>query len=206
MKELERTKRISVSAVLFLLIILIGFLTFKRPTHVFDKNSKTTLDKIVKKDYLLSMDDLDSKESSQYIIVDIRSNFEFEKGHLKNAINVSHHQVFDKDTQKLFGQLEKDGKTVVLYGEHPDAANSAWMLLYQLGYENIKILCVETDYIDNKFQIKNVSLEKPAVDYAKVMSDSKSDKTKVVEKAKPKTQKKVITAPKKKKRAPEGGC
>ena len=60
MKELERTKRISISAVLFLLVILMGFLTFKRPQHVFEKNTASTLEKIIKKDYIVTINDLNT--------------------------------------------------------------------------------------------------------------------------------------------------
>ena len=101
MKELERTKRISISAVLFLLIILVGFLTFKKPQFVFEKNSASTLEKIIKKDYILSLSDLDKLEASQYAVIDIRSNYEYEKGHLKDAVNISAHDVFSKSSIEL---------------------------------------------------------------------------------------------------------
>ncbi len=205
MKELERTKRISISAVLFLLIILVGFLTFKKPQFVFEKNSASTLEKIIKKDYILSLSDLDKLEASQYAVIDIRSNYEYEKGHLKDAVNISAHDVFSKSSIELLDELKENGQTIILYGEHPDNANSAWMLLYQMGYDNAKILCVETGYVDKTFQIKNSPLEKPRVNFAQFMDSAKSAKSKkIVKKEKPK--KKVITVPKKKKRAPEGGC
>ena len=179
MKELERTERISVSAVLFLLIVVIGVLMFERP---------------------------------QYVLIDTRNNFEYAKGHLDDALNVSPHQVFNSESKKLFQQLKDDGKTVVLYGENADAASNAWLLLYQLGYENIKILCIETDYVDNKFHIKEISIEKPSVNYAQVIREAKAKNAaqqlnaSKVEVKKPVAPKKVITKPKKKKRVPEGGC
>jgi len=42
MKELEKTKRISIASVLFILVVLIGLLTYKRPKHMYAVNSKTT--------------------------------------------------------------------------------------------------------------------------------------------------------------------
>jgi len=204
MKELERTKRISISAVLFLLVILIGFLTFKRPKYVFEKNSASTLEKIIKKDYIVSLNDLDKLDTSQYTIIDIRSNYEYAKGHIEEAVNISRHDIFHDESIEFLDKLKSDGQSIILYGEHPDNANSGWMLLYQLGYENAKILCIETEYIDKTFQIKNSPLEKPNVNFAQVMAASKSDKSENIKKPKPK--KKVITAPKKKKRVPEGGC
>ena len=100
--------------------------------------------------------------------------------------------------------LKSNGQSIILYGSDPDNANTGWMLLYQLGYDNVKILCIETEYIDKTFRIKNAPLEKPNVNFAQVMASAKSDKSENIKKPKPK--KKVITAPKKKKRVPEGGC
>lgn len=209
MKELERTKRISVSAVLFLLIIIIGVLTFRKPIYVFENDTATTLQKIITKDYILTLDEFNSIDPSQYVLIDIRSNFEYAKGHFKDAVNISTHQAFDDSSSKLLNDLKNGDKTIIFYGKNPDEADSAWMLLYQLGYENVKILCVETNYIDNEFLVKNYALEKPSVNYAQVMLLAKSSAEKSKESKKvvaKKTPKKVTPKPKKKKRVPEGGC
>ncbi len=210
MKELERTKRISVSAVLFLLIIVIGVLSFRKPKYVFENNTETTLNKIIEKDYIITQDEFNSKDPSQYILIDVRSNYEYAKGHIKDAVNISAHQAFSDESTEFLQDLKNSDKTIIIYGKNPDEADSAWMLLYQLGYDNLKILCVETDYIDNKFQIKNYALEKPTVDYAKIMQDAKSSSNDKKESTKAvttkKAPKKVTPKPKKKKRVPEGGC
>ncbi|MDX5583550.1 MAG: rhodanese-like domain-containing protein [Aureibaculum sp.] len=208
MKELEKTKRISISAVLFLLVIVIAILTFEKPKHIFEKNTQATLQEIVNKSYILTLNELDSIGSLQYQLIDIRSDFEYSKGHIKDAVNVSTQNMLEEDHKSLFDELREKNKIAVLYGKDPDEANSAWMLLYQLGYENAKILCVKTNYIDNIFQVKNYALEKHSVDFAQVMQLAKSNADKTKESiTKPKVTKKVvITVPKKKKRAPEGGC
>ena len=202
MKELEKTKRISISAVLFLLVILIGFLTFKKPEHIFQKNAKQTLAELNKKEYILTQDQLNSLDPSKYALIDIRNSYEYAKGHIKGAINISAHQVFNKETKNLFQKTINEGKTIVVYGEDPDMASGAWMLLYQLGYENAKILCVTTSYVNNKFEISNYNLEKPAVNFAEVIKASSDVSATEVKKP----VKKVITVKKKKKRVAEGGC
>ena len=187
MKELERTKRISISAVLFLLVILIGFLTFKRPEYVFEKNTASTLEKIIKKDYIISLDDLDTLDSSQYAIVDIRSNYEYAKGHIQDAVNITSHDIFTSSNIEFLDNLKANGQSIILYGKDPDNANTGWMLLYQLGYDNVKILCIQTEYIDETFQIKNAPLERPNVNFAQVMESAKSDKSEsTIKKEKPK--------------------
>lgn len=209
MKELEKTKRISISAVLFLLVILIAVLTFKKPTYVFANNSETTLNEIVSNNYIITLEQLKAMDTDQYILVDIRSNFEYAKGHLDSAVNISTHQILESNNIDFFDNLKNNNKIASLYGKNPEEVNSAWMLLYQLGYNNVKILCIETNYIDNQFEVKNYSLEKPSLNYAQTMkaakktttiADTKSNDTKI------EAPKKVIITKKKKKRVPEGGC
>ena len=204
MKELERTKRISISAVLFLLVILIGFLTFKRPQHVFEKNTAMTLEKIIKKDYIITLNDLDTLDPETSTIIDIRSNYEYTKGHMKDALNISSHDIFNSSSIEFLDNLKTNEESIILYGKDPDNANTGWMLLYQLGYDNVKILCIETEYIDKTFRIKNSPLEKPYANFAQVMTSAKIRKSETTIKEKPK--KKVVTVQKKKKRLPEGGC
>lgn len=207
MKELEKTKRISISAVLFLLVILIAILTYRKPKYVFEKNSKTTLEEIVSKDYILNTDSLNALDASSYALIDIRSNFEYNAGHFKDAINIATTQLLEDGSLIFFKDLKNNNKAAVLYGKNVDEANSAWMLLYQLGFDNTKILSVETSFTDDKFQAKNYVVEKPAVNYAEVMLLAKAKKGEVKEEAKPKeAPKKVIPVQKKKKSTPEGGC
>jgi rhodanese-related sulfurtransferase len=212
MKELEKTKRISISAVLFLLVILVAILTFKKPKHVFDKNSKTTLEEVVSKDYIVSLDALNAMNPGTYALIDIRSNFEFAKGHFENATNISTNQLLEDNSIEFFNTLKSTNKTAILYGKNADEANSAWMLLYQLGYENVKILSVLAGSENNKFQATNYSIEKPIVNYAEEMRLAKEKSKTVEELEAPKVEvkkaapKKVIPVQKKKKRAPEGGC
>lgn len=217
MKELEKTKRISISAVLFVLVVLIGILTFKRPEHVFEKNSISTLEKIIDNDYFISLEDIKSMDPSSYAIIDIRSNFEFEKGHIEDAKNISIHQLLNKSSITFFNELKKTNKTPILYGKDPEEVNGAWMLMFQLGYDNAKMLCIVANYLDNKFQAKEYSIERPYANYAKIMNDAqevkiisttkKNSNTKAeVKTTKSTTPKKIIPIPKKKKRMPEGGC
>ena len=205
MKELEKTKRISISAVLFLLIVAIGILTFKKPEYVFQKNTETLLHQIANNNnsYIITLDELQSNEAQQGQLIDVRSNFDYSKGHFKNAINIPTHELLKKDNLELLNSLKKGEKKVILYGKDPDQANTAWMLLYQLGYENANILCAKTNYSNNTFKVENYPLEKPSVNYAEILQSSKKETEK---NNTPKTPKKVFTKPKKKKRVPEGGC
>ena len=203
MKELERTKRISISTVVFILVLVIGVLTFKKPTNVYRKTKAETLAMLKTQDYLVTNADIDH---SNAILVDIRDKFDYSKGQLENALNIPTSDILDETNISIFDAIRDQGKTAVLYGKNPDDTNSAYMLLFQLGYDNIKILNASTQLVENDFQVKNHDLEKPITNYMDIFKQVESEEATIVKKAAPKPPKKVIVVQKKKKRKPEGGC
>jgi rhodanese-related sulfurtransferase len=208
MKELEKTKRISISAVLFLLVIVIALLTYKRPKFNFVTSAEKTLEAIIDQHQLLSMTDFKAMEASSYLLVDVRNNFEFSKGHINGAVNIATSQFLENESIDLIANTLDNGKSVILYGETPDEANNAWILLYQLGYSNMNVLSINTAYDRDNFSVKSVEVEKPALNYAVTMQKAKVRPVKTVKvmvNPVPEPKKKVVTKPKKKK-APEGGC
>ena len=207
MKELEKTKRISISAILFLLVIVIGLLTFRKPQFSFSNSSAKTLEVVTNSNHQISLDDFKNLDPSTYKLIDIRTNFDFSKGHLDNAINIPISQILEAMSNGSFSDAEPTEKTVIIYGEHPQDADAAWMLLFQMGYEQIKILSIRTYYENRQFHVKNVDVGKPSCDFAETMRKASIQKIKKVEaKPAPAPKKKVITQPKKKKKMPEGGC
>lgn len=206
MKELEKTKRISISAVLFLLVIVIALLTFKRPQFNFVTTAEKTLETLVGQNQLLSFATFKTLDTTSYLLVDVRNNFDYAKGHAKGAINIASSQFLEEPFIDLISQTLNENKTVILYGESPDSANNVWMLLYQLGHQNIRVLSVASSYHNDLFSLNAIEVEKATLNYA---TDMEKAKKQVIIKAKTKPvvpKKKVITQPKKKKRAPEGGC
>jgi 3-mercaptopyruvate sulfurtransferase SseA len=206
MKELEKTKRISFSAVLFLVVIVIALLTFKRPQFNFVTTAEKTLETLVNQNQVLSFATFKTLDTATYLLVDVRNNFDYSKGHAKGAINIASSQFLEKPFIDQISQTLKENKTVILYGESPDSANNVWMLLYQLGHQNIRVLSVAASYRNDLFSLDQIEVEKASLDYA---IDMEKAKKQVIIKAKVKPvppKKKVITKPKKKKRAPEGGC
>ncbi len=202
MKELEKTNRISFSAVIIILVVLIGVLSFQKPNNVFKKDKNLTLKPIINRDFLIKIKDLDSARAKQMAFIDVRNGFEYSKGHLKNAKNIYTADLLESENKQYISDLEENEKTIVLYGSNPAEASGAWMLLTQMGYKNIKLLCAKIQYIDNKFSLGEFTIEKPIYDYAAFMKKATSGKTA----AKKVIKKKVIKLTKKKKKVAEGGC
>ena len=149
MKELEKTKRISISAVLFLLVIIISVLTFKKPEFNFTNSSEKTLEFVANHNHILSLTDFQELDKDSYLLIDVRSSFDYSKGHMENALNIPKSQLLDPIAINIFKDAVSTEKTMILYGENPETANSSCLLLYQLGYEELKLLSVQS-YYENK--------------------------------------------------------
>ncbi|SNR30446.1 rhodanese-like domain-containing protein [Lutibacter flavus] len=205
MKELEKTKRISIASVLFILVILIALLAYKRPKHLYSENTKSTLEKITTENYFTNLTEL---KDTNVVLIDVRSQFDFEKGHLENAVNIYAPEILNDTNSKFFDELKKNNNSVILYGNTPNEVIAPYMLLYQLGYKNIKILTAEITYSKNKVISKDVEIEKSKYDINGFIQES-IKKASIKAKPKPevvKTPKKIIPIKKKKKLPVEGGC
>lgn len=216
MKELEKTKRISIAAVLTILVVIIALLSYKRPKHLYTANSTDVLAQISNPDYLIAQKDLDMANQA---LIDIRSQLDFDKGHLENAINIYAPEILNDKNSDILKDIKEAGKTLVLYGSHPNEAIAPHMVLFQLGHENIKILSVENSYYQNKLITKDVTVENSVADVNAFIQESVKKKAEAMKKAKaaapkpkyvpkPKvtTPKKVVPKKKKKKMPVEGGC
>lgn len=216
MKELEKTKRISIAAVLTILVVLIALLSYKRPKHMYDLNTKETLTKVTSTDFLLNMDNLDLDNQ---ILIDIRNRFDYDRGHMENAINMHIPEILDDQNTSQLNDYKNTNKTIVLYGNSPSQAMMPFMLLTQLGFDNVKILSVALDYSQNKLIVTDTIPEKNVADVTgfieesvkkteEIMAKARKDaKAKTYVKPEPvSTPKQVVPKKKKKKMPVEGGC
>ncbi|MCL7752612.1 rhodanese-like domain-containing protein [Polaribacter sp. Z022] len=202
MKELEKTKRISIATTLFILAVLIGLFTFKRPKNTFVYTSQQTLKILAQHKYLASISEISDTNN---VLIDIRNTFEFEKGSLNNAINIQPSEFLSEENLNLFKTFKKENKTVLLFGNNPEEVNLPYLLLSQLGYDNIKLLTLEIKYIQNNFFTKNSPVETYKNDINAFINESlKNSGSKIINKPKPK--KKRIVVRQKKKKTAEGGC
>lgn len=207
MKELEKTKRISISATLFLLVVIIGLLTFRKPEFSFKNKADKTLEFIIDSLHTMTLSQFEKIEDSSFTLVDVRSNFDFSKGHINKAINIPLSQLLDKTTLENLSPSENP-QTLILYGKTPEEANAALLLLYQLGYHDLILLSVKTFYVNKQFHAKKVIVGQADLDYSMAMKKAQTQPVKKVISSTKKQakKKKVITKPKKKKKMPEGGC
>lgn len=204
MKELEKTRRLSIAAVLSILALVIALVSYKRPENIFSKTSEDALVYISENDIFIDQNEI----TEDHFLLDIRNNFDFNRGHLNNSKNVYGPELFNEKNEAIFEALKSTEKVVVLIGENSDQTIPVFMTLYQLGLENLRIVNAKQFFEHNELIVQTESLEKQEQNIQEFIETSV--KKAAAKKVKPKPvivkPKKVIPKKKKKKMPIEGGC
>ena len=210
----QRTNRLSFAVFFFVIIIVIGFVTLSKPDFEYETTPEETLEYVLSYDDEMSPEDAEDiiwNETAGYQFVDLRNPNEFIQGHVENAINIPGQSVLTDENIAYFDQMSEDSLTVILYAYDQTEANGPWMLLKQLGYNNVKILLGgygyysgETFDIFSESEIPQYLIEEPKYNFAEIMETLSSGAVNMVaDDAQPEV---VIPTRKKKKSVIEGGC
>ena len=207
MEELKRTRRITIGVVVFAVVVILGFLTFKKPLYVYQYTPSEMAEELYMIYQVTPEEAMELMfDSAAAVFVDVRSIYDFEKGHLENAINIPVANLLDEDNKVKFDQWVQDSTMVVLYGNDELEANAPWMLMYQLGYTNTRALMGGSGYIDKIYEDalaenETFMVEDPAADFAGIIKAASANTGSNVV-----APKKEVVVRKKKKKAAEGGC
>lgn len=143
---------IAVSA--FVILIVIGFITTRKPLLSYQKNMSETITELLESDayfYPWELEQIINNETDTIILFDIRNRFLFGQGHIPGAENLSANDLSKKENIDRLEKLKEMGYTVVLYGDNELQANGPWMLFRQVGFDNVKLLLGGYNYyVENK--------------------------------------------------------
>lgn len=182
MVELTKTNRITIGVIVFLLIILVGFIFINSPKYSFKKPMREVLSDVKAEQYKVNPQDLSkailSKDQNK-LLIDVRSQYEYAKSHLPEAKNIPTVHLLDDDNFKFFKDASEGGKQVVLYGNTANEASAPFMILYQMGFDNIAYTQVGYNYFEGK-TLETVAQstfdavdEKPVTDFAQFIKDAR---------------------------------
>ena len=79
-------------------------------------------------------------KSKTVVPVDIRSEIEYSRGTVEGAVNIPAYDLLGKRSLKFFTRLSRENGIAVLFSTTQSDANGAYMLLKQVGIENVSIL------------------------------------------------------------------
>jgi len=147
-------------------------------------------------------------EDPSILLIDTRSEKEFNEFSLPNAINIPLKNLLDDD---YIGYIDQDIYDVILFSNDSFYADQAWMLGNRLGFKNLYVLkgglnewfntIINPKYPDETMPREAFELydfRKAAGMYFGIGAPQSEKKSKPV--------KKVVSVKKKKKRVAEGGC
>jgi len=142
MEELNKTNRLTITVAVIVLVIVTGLITLRRPEVKYTLSPAESL--ALLKDPALVVTPTQTvallKDSAgTTVFIDVRNSVTFDRGHVKNAVNIPVRELFSKKSKTVFHDVEKAGQTAVLYGETQQQANGPWLMLLQTGYRNIRL-------------------------------------------------------------------
>lgn len=194
----------------FVIVIIVGFLTMSKPLLTYKLDMNQSVDELKNADELFYPWQLDSfltGKLQHVVLFDIRNNFVYGQGHIPGAENMSAYDLSKKENIERLDELNKEGVTVVLYGEDQLQANGPWMLFRQVGFNNMKVLAGGYQYyVANKDNLMATKSKDdflkgiPRFDYAKMAAPQEGSEISV-------TDKKPVTVRRREKTGgASGGC
>lgn len=207
MNELQRTQRISIAVLVLTVALALGLMIKEKPKFSYAKSATEMLAMLPDIENITpGMAETLKNDLDNYVFIDIRSPYDFEVKHIENAINIPLAFLLDEENVAQLNEFQAANKTVVLYGETEHEAISPWILLYEIGYTNTRILSGGFECFQHN--TPNCNLETARHDFAKIATQGGVKEVEVVvEKPQKKEEpKKVIPVQKKVKAEAEGGC
>lgn len=204
-------KRTFITVIIFIVIILAGLLTISNPHLKYVLSPQQTVDLVAWDEQVFfpyELEDVFSGAVDTVILIDIRDRFEFGRGHIQGAENISAISLLEKDNIRRLKQLQKEGMTIVIYGNDQLQANGPWMVFQQLGFDNVRILLGGFNYYNEwKDKLADTYMDDSYMKgYAKVDFAEIAESAALAGSSDEEVKKPVTVKRKKKTTVAEGGC
>ncbi len=209
--ELNPKKTLAV-VVIFVIVIIVGFLTMKKPLMTYQLNLKQSVQQLQDKNayfYPYQLTDFINHKDKNIVLIDVRNKFVYGQGHIPGSENISAVDLTEPQNIERLQELKKNDITVVLYGQDQLQANGPWMFFHQVGFNNVKVLLGGYDYYkahkDNLAATKADSSYMMGIarcNFAEVAKSSASAPGQIKEG----TKKPIVIQRRKKAAAVSGGC
>lgn len=147
-----KTRNITVAVIIVLLILAFGFMSYNRPQYSFTMSSEEMLTQLdeVKSIGLKEARNMVKSRDENTVFVDIRKSYDYEVKSIPDAINIPVAHLLDDENFALLEEMKENGKMVVLFGNSETQSKLPFMLLYELGLDNVRFLCGGLDDFFNE--------------------------------------------------------
>ncbi len=210
MEEVVKTRRLKIASVIFIAIIIIGFLTFRKPAYEYALSVEQTAAGLSLPEDLISLSqakEILNSKPNDHIFIDLRSPQEYSAYHIENSINMFAWEILNEENFSMLRKLDLENNNIIFYGNDPLQANGVWLLTKQLGIKNGKafvgefkmFLAVDSSQSQRYFPMEKMILSDSAI---KQLSNPQSQEDVATDFA----PQKNIPVKKVKKKAAGGGC
>jgi len=211
MDELNKTNRLTIIVVAFVLVIVVGLITFRRPDVKYVLTPAESLALLSNPELAITPEQANillKDSAGKTVFIDVRNSMAFDRNHVKSAINIPVRELFSSKSKKTLREIEKSGQTAVLYGETQQQANGPWLMLRQTGFKNVLLFTgtfaqIDIAQADSLTRLLPQVSETPLIDTVSLKLVSSSSPAAKIEPVKP--LKKVVV-PVKKAVSSGGGC
>jgi rhodanese-related sulfurtransferase len=212
MKE-HSTKGLLIAAIIFVVLLLAGFISLMQPGLSFTMSSQQTIRYILETGYEVRPEEVAGYAENQdprTILLDLRNPYDFETGNIASSVNLPQSDLLKEESLQFFDSALEDALDIILISEDEAGAIGPWLLLSQLGYNNVKVMKggwryysgPMTDPSDSS-ETTTYMVEEPAFDYDSIMRMMESSPAGQASDDVPEV---VIPERRKKKNTVEGGC
>ena len=206
---MKKLYRILLIAVLLLIVLVLSLRFVQNPKYKFAKDPTNSFVNYAEDEYLISPYAIAksiTNHDSNTVLIDVRNKHEYVNGHIEGAKHMAKETILEDANFEFFKDLKANDQNAILYGEDVIEANIPFMILKQMGIENISISSKGYDFFVNNdlkkiaaSEIDYTTIEIPAADFAKFVKDENIEAEERIQLAKEKKKVVVYKAPTKKK-------
>ena len=142
-------KKTIIALAIFVIVIIVGLVSITSPRLTYTLTPVQTVELVAWEDgyvFPYELEDVLSGAVDTVILIDIRNTFDYSRGHIQDAENISAVALLNKENIKRLKKLQEDGFRVIIYGETLQHANGPWMIYRQLGFDNVVALMGGYEY------------------------------------------------------------
>jgi len=142
-------KRTIITMIIFVIVIVVGLFTLTSPRLKYKISPVEAVTTLADDNLGVDASNIDnmlSGSTTPTILIDIRNNYDYARGHIPSAENISAVELLSVDNIKRLNELKNSNISVVIYGDTPIQANGPWLVLQQLGFSNVKYLLGGYEY------------------------------------------------------------
>jgi rhodanese-related sulfurtransferase len=150
------------------------------PSH-FDRSAQELLSSISDAENVVTLQDAETaiqQKKTDFVLVDLRSPIEFERGHLEGAVSIPAQHLLESKSLDVFDNKKA---VIVLYGRHQEQAHGPWLLLRQLGYDHVKLLQAGYDGVVAADSLSFLAPETALFDYSASFRQATAEGQKAIE-------------------------